>query len=174
VCRWQSEKGPKWQPGGPIGQPPCKWSLSLIPGEVLWNGPEPSRARRCWARPSEPLTARTVPRQLQRGKGGRTINERWRCHFGPIARCHQHPSAPCFNTTLQKCLKARHPSRPPTCTSRYFSPYLAQTWATAPRSSQSQIQLRTTSKPQPISTSSVRTAVPTWLPAAGKLVFMQK
>src|ERR1039457_1306280 len=29
---------------------------------VVKNGPEPSRARRCWARRSEPLTARTVLR----------------------------------------------------------------------------------------------------------------
>src|SRR5450432_513884 len=29
---------------------------------VVQNGPEPSRARRCWARRSEPLTARTVLR----------------------------------------------------------------------------------------------------------------
>jgi len=29
---------------------------------VVRNGPEPSRARRCWARRSEPLTARTVLR----------------------------------------------------------------------------------------------------------------
>src|ERR1017187_3607685 len=35
-------------------------SLSLLPEDAVQNGPEPSRARRCWARRSEPLTARTV------------------------------------------------------------------------------------------------------------------
>jgi hypothetical protein len=38
------------------------WSLSLLAGEFAQNGPERSRARRCWARRSEPLTARTVLR----------------------------------------------------------------------------------------------------------------
>jgi hypothetical protein len=35
---------------------------------VLQNGPEVSRARRCWARRSEPLTPRTVLRRLQDGE----------------------------------------------------------------------------------------------------------
>src|ERR1700683_3456000 len=37
-------------------------SLSLLLGDVVQNGPERSRARRCWARRSGPLTARTVLR----------------------------------------------------------------------------------------------------------------
>jgi hypothetical protein len=37
-------------------------NLSLLLERLLWNGPEQSRARRCWARRSEPLTARTVLR----------------------------------------------------------------------------------------------------------------
>src|SRR5262249_17389884 len=43
------------------------WPLHLEPSpnlrNVLRNGPEPSRARRCLARRSEPLTARTVRRE---------------------------------------------------------------------------------------------------------------
>ena len=43
------------------------WSLHLEPfphlRNVLRNGPEPSRARRCLVRRSEPLTARTVLRE---------------------------------------------------------------------------------------------------------------
>src|SRR5207245_1106789 len=34
------------------------------------NGPEPSRARRCWARRSEPLTARTVLRRWSKRERG--------------------------------------------------------------------------------------------------------
>ena len=48
-------------------------TLSLLMGGFAQNGPEPSRARRCWARRSEPLTARTVLRQCgkreRRAKG---------------------------------------------------------------------------------------------------------
>src|ERR1039458_6440480 len=49
----------------------AKWSLTRravrsepfpLLRSVVKNGPEPSRARRCWARRSEPLTARTVLR----------------------------------------------------------------------------------------------------------------
>jgi transposase len=35
-------------------------SLSVFSATFLQNGPEQSRARRCWARRSEPLTARTI------------------------------------------------------------------------------------------------------------------
>src|SRR5437879_5662013 len=45
------------------GVAPFTMSLSLFLGGVLRNGPEPSRARRCLARRSEPLTARTVLRE---------------------------------------------------------------------------------------------------------------
>jgi hypothetical protein len=41
------------------GLQPFNWSLSLLIGRLVQNGPESSRARRCWARRSEPLTART-------------------------------------------------------------------------------------------------------------------
>jgi hypothetical protein len=44
------------------------WSLSLLTGVLLQNGPEPSRARRCWVRRSEPFTARTVLGPSERGK----------------------------------------------------------------------------------------------------------
>jgi len=49
--------------------PPFHWSLSLLTGGLLQNGPEPSRARRYWARRSGPLTARTVLGPSERGKG---------------------------------------------------------------------------------------------------------
>src|ERR1700730_12906626 len=46
-------------------------SLSLLPGDIVQNGPERSRARRCWARRSRPLTARTVlGRWVQRERLG--------------------------------------------------------------------------------------------------------
>ncbi len=48
--------GPKWRPLGPFST----FSLSFLAGEFAQNGPEQSRARRCWARPSGPLTARTA------------------------------------------------------------------------------------------------------------------
>src|ERR1022692_1680821 len=48
----------KWSPArGAVGSEP----FPLLRG-VVRNGPELSRARRCWARRSEPLTARTVLR----------------------------------------------------------------------------------------------------------------
>src|SRR5712672_996811 len=39
-------------------------------GGFAQNGPEPSRARRCWARRSEPLTARTVLRRWSKRERG--------------------------------------------------------------------------------------------------------
>ena len=46
--------------------PPARGAVRSEPfpllRSVFRNGPEPSRARRCWARRSEPLTARTVLR----------------------------------------------------------------------------------------------------------------
>ena len=45
----------------PSGEP-FGVSLSLVLGGVVQNGPKRSRARHCWARRSEPLTARTVLR----------------------------------------------------------------------------------------------------------------
>src|ERR1035437_5849402 len=53
---------PKWRRSGPLPGEQFGVSLSLFSGVVVRNGPEPSRARRCWARRSEPLTARTVLR----------------------------------------------------------------------------------------------------------------
>ena len=53
-------KGAKMAPGWPL----C-FHL-IFPSQLrrlFENGPERSRARRCWARRSEPLTARTVPRE---------------------------------------------------------------------------------------------------------------
>src|SRR5580658_1173700 len=47
---------------GAILAQPSGMSLSLLPGDVIQNGPERSRARRCWTRRSGPLTARTVLR----------------------------------------------------------------------------------------------------------------
>jgi hypothetical protein len=48
----------KWSPArGAVRSEPFPLLRS-----VVRNGPEPSRARRCWARRSEPLTARTVLR----------------------------------------------------------------------------------------------------------------
>src|SRR5450756_2018964 len=49
----------KWSPArGAVRSEPFPLLRS-----VVRNGPEPSRARRCWARRSEPLTARTVLRR---------------------------------------------------------------------------------------------------------------
>src|SRR6266852_5565603 len=45
-------------------------TLSLLMGGFAQNGPEPSRARRCWARRSEPLTARTVLRRWSKRERG--------------------------------------------------------------------------------------------------------
>jgi hypothetical protein len=61
-CRWRRKRVPKWRPGGALSREPFGVSLSLLLGGVVQNGPEPSKARRCWARRSEPLTARTVLR----------------------------------------------------------------------------------------------------------------
>jgi len=61
-CRWQLKNGPfwrRWRRGCPQ---PSRMSLSLLLGTVVQNGPERSRARRCWVRRSGPLTARTVLR----------------------------------------------------------------------------------------------------------------
>jgi|ERR1039458_1423661 hypothetical protein len=61
-CRWRRKRVPFWRRSGPL---PCGlfgMSLSLLSRRCCQNGPEPSRARRCWARRSEPLTARTVLR----------------------------------------------------------------------------------------------------------------
>ena len=44
------------------------WSLSLLTGGLIQNGPELSRARRCWVRRSEPLTARTVLGSSKKGE----------------------------------------------------------------------------------------------------------
>ena len=41
---------------------PFNGSLSLLMEGLFQNGPELSRARRCWARRSDPFTARTVLR----------------------------------------------------------------------------------------------------------------
>jgi hypothetical protein len=62
---------------GSAGAPQAsRSSLSLLSGSVCWNGPEPSRARRCWARRSGPLTARTVlARWKKRERLGRRIGE---------------------------------------------------------------------------------------------------
>jgi hypothetical protein len=49
-------------PLAPSGPQPSGISLSVLPGDVVQNGPERSRARRCWGRRSGPLTARTVLR----------------------------------------------------------------------------------------------------------------
>ncbi len=61
-CRWRLKRVPKWRRGGALPGEPVGVSLSLLSGGVVQNGPERSRARRCWARRSEPLTARTVLR----------------------------------------------------------------------------------------------------------------
>ena|ERR1017187_3977648 len=62
ACRWRRKRGTKmaakWCPAkGAVRSEPFPLLRS-----VVRNGPEPSRARRCWARRSEPLTARTVLR----------------------------------------------------------------------------------------------------------------
>ena len=44
------------------GPRPSNWSLSLLSGVLFGTARSLSRARRCWARRSEPLTARTVLR----------------------------------------------------------------------------------------------------------------
>src|ERR1035437_6055502 len=60
----------KWSPAGrAVRSEPFPLLRS-----VVRNGPEPSRARRCWARRSEPLTARTVLRgSLKRERRGERL-----------------------------------------------------------------------------------------------------
>ena len=60
-------------------------SLSLLSGGVVQNGPERSRARRCWARRSETLTARTVLRRsLKRERRERKLGEKWAAILVPL------------------------------------------------------------------------------------------
>ena len=60
-------------------------SLSLLSGGVVQNGPERSRGRRCWARRSEPLTARTVLRRsLKRERRERKLGEKWAAILVPL------------------------------------------------------------------------------------------
>jgi hypothetical protein len=49
-------------PLAPRRPQPSRMSLSFLLGDVVQNAPEWSRTRRCWARRSGPLTARTVLR----------------------------------------------------------------------------------------------------------------
>src|SRR5664279_5816187 len=60
----------KWSPArGAVRSEPFPLLRS-----VVRNGPERSRARRCWARRSEPLTARTVLRgSLKRERRGERL-----------------------------------------------------------------------------------------------------
>jgi len=62
ICRWRRKRVPFWRQSGPLHCRPFGMSLSLLSRRCCQNGPEPSRARRCWERRSEPLTARTVLR----------------------------------------------------------------------------------------------------------------
>jgi predicted permease len=62
VCRWRRKRVPKWRRSGPLPGEPFRSEPFPLLRSVVRNGPEPSRARRCWARRSEPLTARTVLR----------------------------------------------------------------------------------------------------------------
>ena len=62
ICRWRLKRVPKWRRTGTLPGEPFGVSLSLVLGGVVQNGPKRSRARHCWARRSEPLTARTVLR----------------------------------------------------------------------------------------------------------------
>src|ERR1035437_3408629 len=74
ACRWRRKRVPKWRRSGPLPGDQFGVSLSLFSGVVVRNGPEPSRARRCWARRSEPLTARTVLRcSLKRESRGERL-----------------------------------------------------------------------------------------------------
>jgi hypothetical protein len=53
-------------------------SLSLLLGGVVQNGPERSRARRCWARRSEPFDGEDRSEMIaEEGKAGRNIGEKW-------------------------------------------------------------------------------------------------
>ena len=60
VCRWRRKRVPFWRRWRWLVPRRFTWSLSLLTGRLFQNGSEPSRARRCWARRSEPLPARTV------------------------------------------------------------------------------------------------------------------
>ena len=85
-CRWRrkgTKMAAKWSPDrGAIRSEPFPLLRS-----VVWNGPEPSRGRRCWARRSEPLTARTVLRlSLKRERRGERLAKR-----GPPFWCPRPP-----------------------------------------------------------------------------------
>src|ERR1035437_29067 len=73
----------KWSPAGrAVRSEPFPLLRS-----VVRNGPEPSRARRCWARRSEPLTARTVLRgSLKRERRGARLAK-----SGPPFWCPRPP-----------------------------------------------------------------------------------
>src|SRR5262245_42236758 len=70
---------------------------------VVQNGPERSRGRRCWARRSEPLTARTVLEDEVEGKGGGVAGVS-PAGFGAAPQCYarerirspQNPEKPTF------------------------------------------------------------------------------
>src|ERR1039458_6404284 len=72
------KKGPfwrLWRRGLPAA---FGMSLSLISGGVRQNGPEPSRARRCWARAKRTLDGEDRSEMIaEEGKAGRKIGETW-------------------------------------------------------------------------------------------------
>src|SRR5665811_1277215 len=89
----------KWSPArGAVRSEPFPLLRS-----VVRNGPEPSRARRCWARRSEPLTARTVLRgSLKRERRGERLAKGgppfWYPRPPPLT---QNPTSECPTTRLQ-------------------------------------------------------------------------
>ena len=84
-CRWRLKRVPKWRRSGTLLGEPFGVSLSLLSGGVVQNGPERSRGRRCWARRSEPLTARTVLRRsLKRERRERKLGEKWAAILVPL------------------------------------------------------------------------------------------
>jgi hypothetical protein len=91
------------------------WSLHLEPfphlRNVLRNGPEPSRARRCLVRRSEPLTARTVLRES---------GKRERLSTAGIQKFHATPPLPASTLPRTFFLTAgrRHKRKAPARTER--------------------------------------------------------
>ena len=83
------KKGPfwrLWRRGLPAA---FGMSLSLISGGVRQNGPEPSRARRCWARAKRTLDGEDRSERMQLSeRRGRMNDESCGQKRGPIAGRH--------------------------------------------------------------------------------------
>ena len=62
-------------------------SLSLLSGGVVQDGPERSRARRCWARPQRTLDGEDRSEMIdEEGKAGAKGRRKVGRHFGALAR----------------------------------------------------------------------------------------